>query len=950
MTRTYSLIGLAVALLLTLPASGAVTNAVPWSESFETYTNGTAIAGTNGWTGQTADAGIVTNWLSVTNYPSGGRSYPLAGSHTNVLAIGAEVANQVQGVTGGVVKVDFLVKPTWSDTPPTGNTNRQYMICVLSNGLVTIWHWNRTAGSNEWRTLSASPVVGTNDWSRFTIMHDYSNSLFSVAVNEAAPIQDAAGWTTGGASANGPWFYMVQTNRVLSALLAEAAPAYLDDFAVTRRALAWSGAAVTESVTNDGSINNASPITVTLADDTFTGTVGSDLVAAGKVSVAGLPSNLTAVVQVASATQVVVTVTNRALVHESGNSTAMTLQFANTAFTLGNAWDVTGMQTNVTLTFLDTPVLSWSTNHFAETVANNGSLDNSSPCLVTLANGTFAGAVNEEFATNSAKLVVTGLPAGLTAEAIVLSATEVRIRFPGNAVSHDVANDVSNVVLAFQDGAFNTVPASSVFVASTNFSISYIDPSVLTYGATTFAETVANNGALSGTTLTLANKSFNATNGEDLVGAGKVQVSNLPAGLGLQVLRGVTDQDATLVFTGTATSHAAANGISNLGIEFLDGAFAGGNAAGVANYLKTTLQITFNDPRVLAYSGTTFTEIAGGAIDNRSPVTITLSGDTLTGANGDDFVGAGKITVANLPAGLTAQITRDTATRLSVQLAGTATANAPGDSVSNVSITFNNGAFTVGNAVYVGNYQQTGISVNFITDAGFYNVLPYREPFEGYASGTLLAGTNGWSADVNIAGVVTGSPALTASLLAYETGALLLPLVTNHVQVLSLQDTLQNEIHSESFTNLYVDFMAIPVAMQEAPVNDTNQQYAFYVTTNLQLAVWQRTHGTSANEWLILSNAPAMSTSQWMRFTIQHDYVHGMFQMMVNQAPVSDPRGWTAGGITATGSWYYMVQTNGCLTSLKFTGNGNGFVDDFTVLTSEPVTLNPPVGSFYLIR
>lgn len=953
MKLKHGLFGLLALLAVAVRLDGAVTNVAPWSESFEPYVNGTWIAETNGWTGQTADAGVVTNLLSVTNYPVSGRTYPVSGTHTNVLAVGAEVVNHVTSVTGGVVKVDFLVLPSWSDTFPAGDTNKQYSVCVSSNGLLSVWHYNRTAGSNEWRELAASPVVSSNDWCRFTIVHDYSNQMFQVAVNEAAPVSDASGWTQAGAGANGPWFYMVKTNRVLSALVAEAAPAYIDDLVVARRSLAWSGTSLTEGVTNNGAVDNSTPITVTLASDTFAGNPGDDLVALGKASVSGVPSNLVPVVEIVNATQVRLMLTSNAAVHEAVNGGALSVQFAGTAFTLGNAWDVLGSQTNVSLAFLDTPSLSYTTNAFHETVTNNGTIDNSTPCLINLAHGSFAGAVDEDFATNSGKLVLSNVPAGLTGEVVYVSATQLRFRLLGAATAHDVANDIGNVTLTFRDGAFNTVPASSVYHAVTNFSISYINPSVLTYGSTTFNETVANNGAVGGTVLTLANKSFNATSGEDMVASGKITVSHLPGGLGVQVVRGVTPQDATLTFSGTASAHAAADSIVNLGLQFTDSAFVGANAAGVSNGNLSNLHVTFIDPRTLVYNRLVFTEISGGAIDNRTPVTITLSGDTLTGANGDDFVAAGKVSVANLPSGLTAQVTRDSGIQLSVRLLGTATANAPGDSVATVSLTFGNSAFQAGNAVYVGNYQQTGISVNFVVDAGFFNVLPYRESFEAYAAGTWLVGTNGWSGGSANAAIITNGALITSDVMAYVAGVHQLPISTTHTQVLYIQDTVQNEVHNESFTNVFVDFMTLPVAVQEEPAGDTNHQYAFYVTTNSGLMVWQqtRTGGPAVNSWILLSNAPAISTSQWARFTVEHDYANGMFQLWVNQgSPVSDPRGWTAGGAAPTGSWFYMVQTNGSLTALKFTGTGSGFVDDFTVLSTQPDTLAPPAGSVFLYR
>ena len=942
-------------------ASGAITNTASWYDSFEAYPSGTLLIGSNGWSGSQTDAGTVTSTQDIvnllanyTNSPVSG-SYPVTGSHTNILALNAEMVNHVQSATGGVVKVDFLALPTWTDTLPQGDTGKQYQICISSNGgLLTVWHHNRTAGTNEWRELAASPSIGTSQWSRFTITHDYSNKMFQIAVNEGSPIADAVGWQAGGASASGSWFYMVQTNGVLAALTVDAAPAYIDDLVVAKRSLSWNRTNFTESATNNGSIDNSSPLLITVSNETFAGSINENFAASGKVAIGGLPSNLVAVAQMVSSTQLSVTFTNTALVHEAVNSTALTLQFQDNAFSLGNAWDVIGNQTNASLTFLNTPILSYTAVQFSEDSANNGTINNTSPILITLANGTFAGGSSENFATNASCLTIGNLPSGLTGEVVRLSSTQLQVKLLGAATQHAVVNDLhSTLIFTFLNGAFSNVPATSVFNVSTNLSILYLDPSSVSYGSTVFNETAANNGTVAGTTISLVNKSFAAGNGMDMVAMGLVTNSHLPSGLTLHIVQTGT-QTATLSFTGTADLHAAVNSISNLGITFLDGAFVGANAAAVINYALANLQIQYTDPRSLTYSGASFSEISGGAIDNRHPVTITLAGDTFSGANGSDFVAANKIVTANVPAGLTAQITRNSSTRLSVQFAGRATYNGTVSNVNNVTFTFQNGAFSAGNAIYVGNYAKNDISITFTNDAGFYNVMPYAEPFESYAHGLYISGTNGWTGSSADAGSVTNVPVLISNLVSYATSVHTYPVSSaTHTQVLYVQSTLQTEVHSESATNVFVDFLTVPVPMTEAPVDDLTQQWAFYATTNGKLVVWQQTRsgGPSVNQWITLSNAPSISTSQWTRFTIESDYVHDMFRIQINQAaPVADSRGWTAPGGSLGGSWLYMVQTNHVLTSFKMSGAGDGFLDDISINSSLDSAFYPASGSIYLMR
>ena len=949
-----------LALVATVP--GAVTNTVPWSDSFESYTNGMVLDGTNGWGVDTAGGALVTSATAVTGLlrdytNSASRSFPLpAATHTNVLQVSAVLSNNTASVSNGVVQIDFMAMPDWMTVMPVGDTGAKYAFYVSTNGLLTLWHRDTAVNpaTNRWTELVASPVIPSNAWARFTIVQDNSNKLFQVRVNEAAALTDVKGWTGPGGVQNGSWFHMVQTNPAMSHLGAAGACAYLDDVVVATRSLSWSGTNFSERVINDGAVDNTTPLVVTLARDTFNAAAGADLVAAGKLSVSGLPASLTAVATVGTGvTNVSITLTGTAMAHEAVNSTNLVFQFADAAFTSGSGWDVSGSQTHTRLAFLDTPSLSYSTNRFGEAAANDGSLDNSAPLVITLTNGTFNATAGEDLGTNPAKLLVQNLPSNLVVEAIVQSSlAQIQVRLLGQATLHESANSLDSLTLEFQDGAFSTVPASSVFNRSAVFSIAFEDGATLTYGTTVFTEPIANNGTVDGTTLSLAKKSFNATNGEDLVGAGKVTVANLPAGLGLQVIRGTTATNATLVFTGAASAHAALNSAGNVGLTFLDAAFVGGNASAVANFDIPYLQINFRDPRILSYSASGFTELAAGLIDNRSPMLVTLSGDTLTGNNGDDFA-SGKVTVTGLPAGLAAQATRVSASMLSITLTGTALAHASGDSVTGVSFTFTDGAFAAGNAVYVSNYIKTGISVTFIDDTGFFNVVPYTEPFESYSSGMLLSGTNGWRG-LNYADacVVTNLPAMTASLLDYQDRHVTFPATGSHTQLLYVSDYIENNIHSEANGLVYLDFMTFPVPLQAEPEADTNMQYAFYISTNRELVVWHRALPANTPQWQVLAEAGVVDTSTWVRFTVAQDYTNNMFQIRVNEGePVSDAAGWSLpSGGTQPGTWFHMVQTNGTMSLFGMAGVGDGYLDDLTVKLALPRLYGQGLGATYLIR
>ena len=339
-----------VALYLAGAGYAGVTNTVPWSESFESYPAGLALAGTNGWGADSSGVPVVTNGTgllaalqSYTN--TAGHAYPLAGAtHTNVLRLASETTNQLaSATTSGVVRVDLMALPGWCAGLPEGRSRNQLAAFVWTNGLLSVWQADTTASpvTNAWLNLTNSPVIGTDNWVRLTFVQDYASHMFQVGV-DGRVLTDGRGWSSGGASPGGSWFHMAATNSGgMSRLIAEAAPGYLDDVSASMRQLAWSRSNFVESALDDGSIDNGTPLVVTLSQDTFAGTVGEDLALTGKFTVSGLPSNLVAVARLIDSTSVQVTLANRAAAHQQADSVGnLVMRFTDQAFTLGRSYDV----------------------------------------------------------------------------------------------------------------------------------------------------------------------------------------------------------------------------------------------------------------------------------------------------------------------------------------------------------------------------------------------------------------------------------------------------------------------------------------------------------------------------------------------------------------------------------------------------------------------------------
>jgi len=113
-----------------------------------------------------------------------------------------------------------------------------------------------------------------------------------------------------------------------------------------------------------------------------------------------------------------------------------------------------------------------------------------------------------------------------------------------------------------------------------------------------------------------------------------------------------------------------------------------------------------------------------GAITQTS--TISIVGDTFTGTNGDNFVSS-KVTVSNLPTGLTAVVTKVSDTELTLSFTGTATAHAIANTITNLTLTFLDGAFTTNNAVDMENSTQSDLMLRFYDANLSYVPLTFSE-------------------------------------------------------------------------------------------------------------------------------------------------------------------------------------------------------------------------------
>ena len=287
--------------------------------------------------------------------------------------------------------------------------------------------------------------------------------------------------------------------------------------------------------------------------------------------------------------------------------------------------------------------VTYSDKTLVESIANDGSI--STVSTLTLTGDTFKG-------TNGAVLTgakVSNVPAGLTAVVTKISDTTATLTLTGKATAHANANDIANLTVTLGDTAFTTSKAATIAGATTSdLAIDFADPASIAYSATTFTESVANNGAISTiSTITLTGDTFAGTNGAALAGA---VVTKTPAGLTAVVTK-ISDTTATLTLTGNAASHANANDIANLTVTFGNTAFTSGNATAITGATKSDLKIDFSDPSVLTYGGTAFTEAIANDGSITAGITLTLAGDMFAGTVGSTLAGVvpGIFQPASLP-------------------------------------------------------------------------------------------------------------------------------------------------------------------------------------------------------------------------------------------------------------------------------------------------------------
>ncbi len=235
-----------------------------------------------------------------------------------------------------------------------------------------------------------------------------------------------------------------------------------------------------------------------------------------------------------------------------------------------------------------------------------------------------------------------------------------------------------------------------------------VQPSITWSGD--FFESVDNDGSIDGSrTASLAGDTFT-----DFLAGGAAPdqfytVEGLPPGLDAVITR-TSSTEAIITLSGNAEFHTSANDFT-LVVTFVDGAFTNSTADQVANNVDN-YNISFNDEQSLSYSGS-FTEVTANDGSVSGEITITLSGDAFASLATASFTESTHYTITNLPAGMSAVLTRTGNTGASLILAGNATSHEDADDVTDLTITFLDAAFTNFQAADITNSTYAAGEIDF---------------------------------------------------------------------------------------------------------------------------------------------------------------------------------------------------------------------------------------------
>ncbi|MBL6991176.1 MAG: hypothetical protein ISR65_15435 [Bacteriovoracaceae bacterium] len=405
----------------------------------------------------------------------------------------------------------------------------------------------------------------------------------------------------------------------------------------------------------------------------------------------------------------------------------------------------------------------------------------------------------------------------------------------------------------------------------------------LTFSSDAFVEAATNIGAMSGSlTIDLVGTTFSGSNSSDLIAAGKVTASNVPDGLTAVAIK-VSDTQLTISLNGNATEHGNGANIDNLAFEFLDTAFTDLTADLVLDHNRDDLKIEFDNAYTLAYAGSKFSEVIANTGNTEDTIVLSLAGTTFTGAQYEDFVAAGKLNILNLPDGMTFVAIKDSNTRMTVSITGSANAHANTNDVTNLTLQFQDNAFASGSAAGVLGANKDDLEIDFEGPA----VLTYSE----------AAFTEVLASDGSIAGSITIT--LTGDTFSS-------PFVSSNVTATNVPEGLTFNIANLNSTTMIVSLSGHALAHTDAD-DVTNMQISFADATFVNNTVAANVENAQKDDLLVDFMGPAIL-----------DYGPGLFnESLANDGSVNESLTITLDGDTFAASIAGKISASNVPTGLS---------------------------------
>ncbi|MBN2814471.1 MAG: hypothetical protein JXQ80_10365, partial [Bacteroidales bacterium] len=355
-------------------------------------------------------------------------------------------------------------------------------------------------------------------------------------------------------------------------------------------------------------------------------------------------------------------------------------------------WHIGGKYTGVVESVVMVAAMNSMAYHKAaivESFADDGSFNDSILIMLNAIENPFTGENGDDFVADG-KVNVSNLPEGLSISVIRKSDNMLTAYFTGTATAHQVADNVHNLTLAFQNSAFTDRDASEVGHATVSNLRVLFSEKYIVYDAD-LTPSVNDTFYLAGL---FNNRPFYQQDDKDYIFIYK--------GCQYGSQWALTDYDGGCAYYSTFT-----------GGETLP--FTGWYEEGGGDGTDDTLYIM--QPNSLHYSSAWMKEdtLSDGSLADSLLITFMAreSGNVFTGNNGDDFIADGKVTLVNLPEGFTGTLIRTSDTTLVFRAEGKALVHGFNASVDNFGFAFANAAFTGNNAAAVGNTLVNNINLYF---------------------------------------------------------------------------------------------------------------------------------------------------------------------------------------------------------------------------------------------